>query len=130
MTGSEPVWLQRRVLLAVHEKLLAEHGGSAGLRDQEMLDSALERPKNKWHYENADSFTLAAAYAFGLAKNHPFADGNKRTAFMAAYIFLHRNGYRFNAPEAEVVVTVTALAAGEITEQDFAVWLEKNCAHE
>ena len=126
MSAKEPIWIQRSVLRVVHGQLLAEHGGSAGLRDEGLLDSALERPRQKWRYEAADTFTLAAAYAFGLVKNHAFVDGNKRIAFMAAFIFLTRNGYVLQADETAVVLNVTALAAGDMTEKEFPVWLEKN----
>ena len=127
MSDKEPIWLQRSVLLVVHGNLLAEHGGSGGLRDEGLLDSALERPRQKWRYEAADVFALAAAYAFGLVKNHAFVDGNKRIAFMAAYIFLSRNGYALATDEAEVVIHMTALAAGDVAEKEFAAWLEQNC---
>ena len=127
MSDAEPIWIHRGALLAIHDRLLADYGGPAGLRDEALLDSVLERPKQKWRYEHADIFTLAAAYAFGLAKNHAFIDGNKRIAFMAAYIFLSRNGYDLEAEEADVVIAVTSLAAGTMTENEFAAWLERHC---
>jgi len=120
---SEPVWLDPRVVEAVHDRLLAEHGGAAGVRDAGLLASALARPRNRAAYDEADLCALAAANAAGIVGNHPFVDGNKRTAFMAAYIFLARNGLRLTAPEDEATRAVHALAAGEMTEDAFAAWL-------
>ncbi|MBK8176000.1 MAG: type II toxin-antitoxin system death-on-curing family toxin [Rhodospirillales bacterium] len=119
----DPVWLDPRVIEAVHDRLLAEHGGAAGVRDAGLLASALARPRNRAAYGETDLCTLAAAYAAGIAGNHPFVDGNKRTAFMAAYIFLARNGLRLSSPEDEATCAVLALAAGEMTEDTFATWL-------
>lgn len=124
---SEPLWLSLKLVLAVHERVLAEHGGASGLRDPGLLESALERPRNRYAYEGADLVALAASYAFGLAKNHPFIDGNKRIAFMAAAIFLETNGYQLTAGEAEATIAVLQLAAGEIDEVAFARWLGDNC---
>lgn len=121
-----PVWVAREAILAVHDQLLAEFGGDSGVRDAGLLDSALARPEHKFAYEEAPLFDLAAAYAFGIVKNHPFVDGNKRTGFMAAILFLERNGGRFAAPEADAVVRTLALAAGEMTENQYAAWLEEN----
>ena len=123
-----PVWVAREAILAVHDQLLAEFGGDSGIRDAGLLDSALARPENKFAYEAAPRFDLAAAYAFGIVKNHPFVDGNKRTGFMAAVMFLERNGSRFAATEADAVVRTLALAAGEMTEPQYAVWLKESCA--
>lgn len=123
-----PVWVAREAILAVHDQLLAEFGGDSGIRDAGLLDSALARPENKFAYEEAPLFDLAAAYAFGIVKNHPFIDGNKRTGFMAAVMFLERNGSRFAAAEADAVVRTFALAAGEMTEAQYAVWLKESCA--
>jgi death-on-curing protein len=122
----EPVWLRKDVLLAVHERLLAEHGGSVGIRDEGLLESALGRPQNLFAYGKPTLFDLASAYACGVIKNHPFVDGNKRTGFMAAYLFLGRNGYEFEAAEGDVVIKTLAVAAGEINEQRYAKWLESN----
>ena len=119
----EPVWLRKDVLLAVHERLLAEHGGSAGIRDEGLLESALGRPQNLFAYEKPTLFDLASAYACGVIKNHPFVDGNKRTGFMAAYLFLGRNGYEFEAAEGDVVIKTLAVAAGELDEKQYAKWL-------
>jgi len=121
----EPVWLRKDVLLAVHERLLAEHGGSAGIREG-LLESALGRPQNLFAYEKPTLFDLASAYACGVIKNHPFVDGNKRTGFMAAYLFLGRNGYEFEAAEGDVVIKTLAVAAGELDEKQYAKWLGSN----
>lgn len=121
-----PVWVAREAILAVHDQLLAEFGGDSGVRDAGLLDSALARPENKAAYEEPSLFELAAAYAFGIVKNHPFIDGNKRTGLVAAVMFLERNGCRFAAPEADAVVRTLALAAGEMTEAQYAAWLDEN----
>lgn len=120
----EPIWLQRTALLAIHSRMIADYGGSDGIRDENLLESAMARPQNLFAYGNPDIFELAASYAFGIAKNHPFVDGNKRTAFMAAYVFLARNGWNFRAPEPDVVLTMVALASSERTESEFAAWLK------
>jgi death-on-curing protein len=122
-----PVWVARDAATAVHEQLLAEFGGDSGVRDAGLLESALARPENKFAYEGPTLFEMAAAYAFGIVKNHPFIDGNKRTGFMAAVMFLERNGCRFGASEADAVVRTLGLAAGEVTEADYAAWLAENC---
>jgi len=122
----QPVWLSRDAVLACHLQALRTHGGSAGLRDEGLLDSALARPPHLWHYEQAEMPVLAAAYARGIAKNHPFVDGNKRTAFLAAVVFLERNGWRVVADPAHAAVFVLALAAGELSEAAFAGWLADN----
>lgn len=124
--AQEIAWLARPVIAAVHDQLLAAHGGSTGLRDEALLESALARPLHRAAYGEPDLYDLAAAYAGGIASNHPFNDGNKRTALMAAYIFLARNGVRLSALEAEATHTVVALAAGEIDEPAFAAWLRQN----
>lgn len=124
---SEPVWVSRRVIELLHQESLAEHGGAEGLRDAGLLDSAMARARNLHAYENVtDPFRLAAAYAFGIAKNHPFADGNKRAAFIAAGVFLRINGVSLNADRAEAVMVMLDLASGEISESQFAEWLRKN----
>lgn len=125
-----PAWVRRDVVRAVQEMLLAEHGGAAGIRDEGMLDSALSRPENLFAYGKPTVFELAAAYAFGLAKNHPFIDGNKRIAFAAAIMFLELNGYRFTASEVDAVLKTLALAASEMTESDYATWIETNSKRE
>jgi death-on-curing protein len=112
------------MLEAIHDAQLREHGGSPGIRDEGLLESALARPKNKFaHADRPDVATLAAAYAFGLAKNHGFVDGNKRSAFMTAYVFLGLNGYDLDAPEPELAVTMERLADGRLTEPALASWI-------
>ncbi len=121
-----PVWVRRDVVLAVQEMLLAEHGGAAGLRDEGMLDSALGRPENLFAYGKPTIFELAASYAFGLAKNHPFIDGNKRIGFATGIIFLELNSYIFTATEVDAVLKTLALAASEMTESAYAAWIQSN----
>ncbi|MGH7787090.1 MAG: type II toxin-antitoxin system death-on-curing family toxin [Candidatus Binatia bacterium] len=121
-----PVWLAKRAVMAVHQMLLAEFGGSPGIRDEGLLDSALARPRNLRAYEAPDLVALAAAYAAGIVGNHPFIDGNKRTGFMAAYIFLDRNGQDLVASEADATMLTRSLAAGESSEPDVAAWLRQN----
>jgi death-on-curing protein len=123
----EPYWLDQDALIAVHTQLLARFGGLEGIRDEGMLDSALNRPQQLFHYGNPSLFELAASYATGLVKNHPFLDGNKRIGFMAAYVFLGVNGYRLNAPEEEAVIMTRDLAASETDEAAYAAWLQKSC---
>jgi len=119
----EPVWLTRESLLAVQAELLARFGGLAGIRDEGMLESAINRPLHLYHYGEPSLFELAAAYTTGLVKNHPFLDGNKRIGFMAAYIFLGLNGYQLSAPEEQAVILTRDLAAGQATEAAYAAWL-------
>lgn len=122
--SSDPEWLRRDVVLAVHARNVVDHGGPPGLRDEGLLESALARPRNVRAYRpDADLCTLAAAYAFGIVKNHPFVDGNKRMAFIAGTLFLQLNGHVLNAPEGEVVVATVDLAAGTLDEDGFARWL-------
>lgn len=111
---------------AMHVALIAEHGGAEGVRDQNLLSSALARPRNPIAYGDPSIFELAASHAFGIAKNHPFVDGNKRTALMAAYTFLHLNGWELVGSEPEAVVVMRELAAGEIDEAELARWIEAN----
>ncbi|MGF1525854.1 MAG: type II toxin-antitoxin system death-on-curing family toxin [Candidatus Competibacterales bacterium] len=123
----EPLWLRQDVVIAVHQLLITEHGGSFGLRDEGLLESALARPKQLFNYEESVSiFDLAAAYSFGIAKNHPFVDGNKRIALVVAGVFLDMNGYDLDATESEAVVAFTELAAGKITESGLAQWIKEN----
>ena len=117
------IWLNAQVMLAVHEEQLAEHGGGSGVRDQGLFESALSRPLNLATYGEPDVAALAAAYGFGLARNHPFVDGNKRTAFVAVELFLALNGWRLAATDAQCLLTMLALAAGDISEDEFAQWL-------
>jgi|SRR5579871_2238618 len=119
----EPIWLQKNVVIAFHEMLLAEHGGSSGMRDEGLLDSALGRPMNNYFYESATLSDLAAAYAYGIVRNHPFIDGNKRTAFVAMKTFLMRNGILIEPPQQEAILLFFDLAAGLITESQLATWI-------
>lgn len=119
----EPRWISKRAVLVLHEEQLAEHGGSAGLRDENLLDSALAKPQNVFAYEDApDIFRLAASYAFGIARNHAFVDGNKRTALVVSTTFLNLNGWDFEAPKTEVYATFYGLAAGEVSEEQMTAW--------
>lgn len=120
-----PVWITREVMLATQEKLLSRFGGLPGIRDEGLLDSALNRPRPLFAYESPDLFDLAATYAAGIVQNHPFLDGNKRVGFMAAYIFLGANGWEVEAPEEEVVVQALGLAAGQIRAKAYARWLKQ-----
>ena len=122
----EPLWLTRDIIVAIHDEQLAIHGGASGLREDGMLSSALDRPRNKWIYEHAELPELAAAYAFGVARNHPFVDGNKRTSLLALYTFLGINGIEFIVPEAEAAAIILALAAGEVSEESLARWVRDN----
>ena len=122
----EPVWVRRDVVLAYHERLLSEHGGSAGIRDEGLFESALGRPQNLFAYGKPTLFELAASYAFGLVKNHPLIDGNKRISFATAALFLELNDLHFFATEVEVVLRTLALAAGESSEAEYAAWLKAN----
>ena len=119
-------WLSKTVVLAMHERLLADHGGSPGLRDPGLLDSALARARQLYACGKPDTCDLAAAYAAGIIRNHPFVDGNKRTGFMSAYLFMAENGLQLTVPEVEVVQIVTLLAASEIDEAAFASWLREH----
>ncbi len=119
-------WVPQEVLIAVHEEQLAEHGGAAGLRDVGLFESALARPQQLAAYGEPDVADLAAAYAFGLVRNHPFIDGNKRTGFVAAQLFLRMNGHRIQAPHPDCVLTTLALAAGDLDEASFAAWLRRH----
>ena len=123
-----PRWLSAPIILAVHERQLAEHGGGAGVRDEGLLDSALARPQNTHAYEAGDAASLAAAYAFGLARNHPFIDGNKRSAFVACELFLMANGFELTADDVACIDKMVALAAGTLSEADFAAWIRGNVA--
>jgi death on curing protein len=120
------LWLDARILLAVHDEQLVEHGGISGIRDQSMFESALSRATNLAAYGEPDFAELAAAYGFALAKNHPFLDGNKRTAFVAVELFLRLNRYALEADDGDCVLTMLALAAGDIDEAEFAAWIRRN----
>jgi death-on-curing protein len=123
----EPVWILHQSVLAIHDVLLAEFGGASGIRDESLLESALAHPLNLWSYEKPNLFRLAAAYAHGIVKNHPFVDGNKRTGYVMGGIFLQRNGQNLNASEEEATAAIIALASNALTEEDFAHWLQDNC---
>jgi len=123
---TEPVWLQSRLVLALHDMLIAEHGGPSGIRDENLLDSALARPINLFNYEHSSLSILAASYAAGIVGNHPFVDGNKRTGFAAAATFLDRNGVELTASEAQAAQMTIDLAARDISEDEYAEWLHKN----
>ena len=123
MSARQWRWVDKRVLLLLHDESLAEHGGASGLRDAGLLDSALARPLNLALYESPDVAQLAAAYGVGLARNHPFVDGNKRAAFLAVGLFLARNGYRLVATQVDATLTMLGVAAGDIAEDTFALWL-------
>lgn len=120
-------WITREIVLAVHARSLVDHGGADGVRDEDMLESAIARPQNLAAYGALELFDLAAGYAFGLAKNHPFVDGNKRTAYLSTYVFLGLNGWELDADEAEAAAITIDLAAGEVNEEEFALWLKINC---
>lgn len=122
----EPTWVLREVVLAAHEQSLARFGGGAGLRDEGLLDSALGKPLNLFAYGKPALFDLAASYACGIIKNHPFIDGNKRTGFIVAVTFLELNGVRFGASEVDAALRTLALAAADISEAEFAAWLKAN----
>jgi death-on-curing protein len=126
IAANEPVWITYEQTIAIHSRQLRRFGGAPGLRDEGMLRSALERPVNKWTYEQAPLAELAAAYAFGLAKNHAFVDGNKRIAFMAMMTFLRRNGVEFAPDPAEATAIILALAAGEVGEDGLTRWIRDN----
>jgi death on curing protein len=124
----EPVWLDAEVALAIHDRQLAEHGGGTGVRAADMLESALGRPVNQWHYGEDDRCALAAAYAFGVARNHPFVDGNKRTAWVLSRLFLALNGVTISFTPNDAITTVLALAAGELSEHELADWFRLHIA--
>ena len=124
--AEEPLWITYEQAVAIHGEQLRRFGGAPGLRDEGMLRSALERPVNKWTYEQPPLAELAAAYAFGLAKNHAFVDGNKRIAFMAMMTFLHKNGVPFEPDPAQSTVIILALAAGEVSEESLTRWIRDN----
>ena len=128
MNADTWVWIDPRVLLAVHEEQLAEHGGAPGTRDLGLFDSALARPRNLALYGEPDAAALAAAYGCGIARNHPFVDGNKRTAFVAVELFLALNGLELTADDGACVLTMLAVAAGSMDEATFAAWLRTHSA--
>jgi death-on-curing protein len=125
---AEPIWLDARDATAIHDRQLAEHGGGVGVRDNGLLESALARPVNRWSYGEDDPAVLAASFAFGLARNHPFVDGNKRTAWVLARLFLAINGHKLVFEPADAIRMMLALAAGEIEEQAVADWFRQRLA--
>jgi death-on-curing protein len=125
---AEPAWIELDVVLAIHDEQLAEHGGQPGVRDPGLLESALGRPRNQFAYGDTSIARLAASYAFGISRNHPFLDGNKRTSLVVAELFLELNGYKLTASDAHCVTTFLQLAAGDLTEDELAEWIATNSA--
>lgn len=125
----DPIWISKELAIAIHKRQLAEHGGADGVRDEGLLDSALSRPRHLFAYDDPTPGipTLAAAYAFGIAKNHAFIDGNKRTAAVVCETFLELNGYTLTASDAEIYPVFLGLAAGSVSEGDLIKWLMANC---
>ena len=121
-----PAWVTYDQVIAIHSRQLRRFGGALGLRDEGMLRLALDRPVNKWHYEQADLAELAAGYAFGIAKNHAFVDGNKRAAFMTMVIFLRKNGIQLAPDPAHATTMTISIAAGEVSEESLARWIRDN----
>jgi death-on-curing protein len=124
----EPKWLSKASVLAIHERLLAEHGGAEGILDEGSLEAVLAAPRNRFLYEQADVFQLAATYAQALTRNHPFRDGNKRVALTAAAVFLEKNGHLLGAAEGDAATATVALVERKMDEAGFAAWLRTNCA--
>lgn len=127
MSRSEPRWLGRLAVDEAHFRQIRDHGGAHGVRDETALESALARPQQRWHYDSdASLFALAAAYGFGLARNHPYTDGNKRIALVIMVAFLARNGLELTATNATALAVILSLAAGELTESELSVWVEQH----
>ena len=125
--AAEPTWLSRSILEAVHADQILEHGGSLGIGDEGLIESAPARPCQRWHStRDADLAALAAAYTFGIAKNHPFVDGNKRAALVSAYTFLAINGFELEAPEAEAVTVILGIADSSLSEDELASWIRSH----
>jgi len=125
---NEPIWIDLEVVLAIHDEQLAEHGGQAGVRDRGLLESALARPQNQFAYGEHALPRLAASYSFGISRNHPFLDGNKRTSLVIAELFLDLNGVELTASDAECVTTFLALASGELSEDELTQWIAARCS--
>lgn len=120
----QPIWLSEQIVKAIQIDQLKQHGGMEGIRDENLLSASLARPIHFFNYANPSLFELAAAYGFGITKNHPFVDGNKRTAFMVMYVFLGLNNYKLEMPDSEVVLMMERLASGEESQESLASWLE------
>lgn len=130
MLEKEPAWLGKDIIIAIHLRQVAEHGGMGGIRDEGLLDSAINRPLNLYHYSDhseIDLFDLAAEYAFGISGNHPFVDGNKRVAYVAMMLFLRLNNVEINASQIEKYKIMMQVASGQIIEKDLSMWLAKCC---
>ena len=123
---NEPLWISEEIVRVIHQDQIRQHGGSLGVRDENLLAASLARPRHLFAYSEPDLFQLAAAYGYGLAKNHPFIDGNKRTAFMVMYVFLGLNRYLIDVSEMEVVQMMERLATDQETQESLAQWLRKN----
>jgi len=131
MTGREPIWLEQEAIIALHDRSLALHGGPSGIRDFGLLDSALQRPLSRFHYEGeTDLATLAATYTVGIASNHPFIDGNKRAAYQALILFLALNGSSLIADRVDAIETMLRVAAGEVDIETLAAWIRANSTAE
>lgn len=131
MRDAEPIWIEEIDALTIHDRVLAFHGGAAGVRNEGLLQSALARPRQLAAYdERADLVDMATAYTAGIVKNHPFVDGNKRTGFVAGVLFLELNGFRFTATEDAAADAVLALAAGKLDEAEYTIFLRENVTHE
>ena len=124
--SNEPAWCSKKLVLAMHAETLRQFGGTAGLRDEGRLESALSRPQNRYAFADPSLFELAAAYCHGIVRNHPFVDGNKRTGLLSARAFLFRNGHRLDPDEADMVRVVERVASGEVSEEELAQWIEQN----
>lgn len=122
----EPHWVPKNFVLSLHEELLAQFGGALGVRDEPLLDAALARPQHLFSYAHPDLFALSAAYMYGIVRNHPFVDGNKRTGFLTGYAFLVRNGKELTVPEPEATAVIMDLAGAKLEEAELAVWLREN----
>lgn len=124
----EPIWITKEECLAFHSMLIANFGGADGVRDEGKMEAALNRPRQQFHYKNTSILQLAATYASGIIKSHPFIDGNKRTGLMTCQIFVESNGYRFEATEEETALQILALADSRLSDEAFTKWLEINCS--
>lgn len=124
----EPDWITKEECLSFHSMLIAHFGGADGVRDAGKMEAALNRPKQQFHYEEATILQLAATYASGIVKSHPFIDGNKRTGLMACQVFIESNGYRFEASEEEAALQILALADNRLSDEALTEWLEANCS--